>query len=234
MAKHPKLQAFYSSPKWVGFRRVLIMQRRKPDGSIVCEHCDKIIRIAKDIVGHHKTELTVDNVDDHSISLNPDNVELICFDCHNKEHKRFGYQEVAEKKVYLVYGAPLSGKSTLVRERAKLGDLIVDMDELYCAISGLERYNKPNNLLGNVLGVYNLLIDNIAVREGKWNNAWIIGGFADRYRRNSIAKRTGAELIFCDVSQEECLRRLSAYKERGEHEAEWRGYIAKWFESYTA
>ena len=33
--------------------------------------------------------LTVDNVYDSLVSLNQDNLELLCRECHNKEHKRF-------------------------------------------------------------------------------------------------------------------------------------------------
>lgn len=35
---------------------------------------------------HHKIELNEDNVNDPSVALNPDNMMLVCFDCHNKIH----------------------------------------------------------------------------------------------------------------------------------------------------
>ena len=38
-----------------------------------------------DIV-HHKVYLTQDNITDTAITLSFDNFELLCFDCHNKEH----------------------------------------------------------------------------------------------------------------------------------------------------
>ena len=233
MAKHKAIQSFYSSPKWIIFRRKLIMQRKDKNGRVICEMCKKPILIAKDITAHHKIELTLENLNDHNISLNPSNIELVCHDCHNKEHQRFGHQTIQEKKVYLVYGAPLSGKRTLVKERAKAGDLIVDMDSIYSSVSGLGLYNKPSNLFTNVMGVYNLLIDNVETRHGKWNNAWIIGGFADKYKRNRMIQKTGAEVIFCDVNQDECLRRLSLDQSRKDSESEWQGYISKWFNQYT-
>lgn len=35
---------------------------------------------------HHRIWLTPENINDPSVSLNFDNLELLCQDCHNKEH----------------------------------------------------------------------------------------------------------------------------------------------------
>ena len=35
---------------------------------------------------HHKIALTPDNINDPSVSLSWDNLELLCRDCHGKEH----------------------------------------------------------------------------------------------------------------------------------------------------
>ena len=111
------------------------------------------------------------------------------------------------------------------------GDLVVDMDQLYRAISLLPDYDKPDSLFSNVIGVHNLLLDNIRTRYGKWNSAWVIGGYADRYKRDKLANDLGAELIFCDVSKDECLRRLQLDEERRVRADEWVRYIDKWFET---
>jgi len=195
-----------------------------------CQHCGRIIPKSIEIIGHHKVELTPENVHDYSISLNPALVELICFDCHNKEHGRFGYQ--AAKSVFIVYGPPFSGKAELVRQRMRRGDLIVDMDRLYEALSGLPYYDKPDGLFSNVIGVHNMLIDNIRTRLGKWSTAWVIGGYADKFKRERMADNLGAELIFCNVSMEECIRRLEADEDRQQRKEEWRGYIEKWFNQF--
>lgn len=231
MARYAILQTFYASEIWIDFRLMLIAERSKEHGAVICEKCGRRIDKASDIIGHHKIELTPENVHDYSISLNPVNVELICRSCHDKEHKRFGY--TAEKKVYIVFGSPLSGKTTYVRENMSRGDLVVDMDRLYEAVSLLPSYDKPNNLFSNVIGIHDQLLDNIKTRYGKWYNAWIIGGYADRYKRDRLADDLGAELIFCDVSREVCLQRLSEDEERRYRIDEWTGYINKWFDEYV-
>jgi hypothetical protein len=226
MAKHAIIKAFYSSQSWTTLRLNLINERGNR-----CERCKEIIPRSRDIIGHHIEEITPENVNDYTISLNPNNIEIICFDCHNKEHKRFGYQ--GERKVYLVYGPPLSGKVTFVRQNMGRGDLVVDMDRLYEAITMLPSYDKPDQLFSNVIGIHNQLIDNIKTRYGKWNTAWVIGGYADKYKREKLANDLGAEIIFCDISHMECLRRLSVDHDRRYRLDEWRGYIDKWFDKYT-
>lgn len=47
----------------------------------LCERCG----MPGDIV-HHKIYITKDNVDDPDITMNIDNLELLCIECHNKEH----------------------------------------------------------------------------------------------------------------------------------------------------
>ncbi|AIQ17058.1 hypothetical protein H70357_10600 [Paenibacillus sp. FSL H7-0357] len=225
MARHAILQAFYTSEVWRLFRLTLIGERGNG-----CQRCGRIIAKSVDIIGHHKIELTPENVNDHSISLNPDLVELICYDCHNQEHKRFGYQN--RKEVFLVYGPPLSGLLELVRQQMSRGDLIVNMDMLYSALSGLPDYDKPDALFSNVIGVQNFLIDNIKTRLGKWGTAWIVGGFPEKFKRDRLAEETGAELIYCPVSREDCLARLESNEALQYRKDEWRGYIEKWFEQY--
>lgn len=227
MAKYAILQSFYASEAWQKFRLAIIAER-----GLRCEYCGELVTRAKELTLHHIIELTPENVHDVMISLNPENVMVVHHDCHNQIHNRFGHQP--GRSVYLVFGPPLSGKKSFVQERVRRGDLVVDMDALYHAVSMLPSYDKPDNLLSNVRAIHNLLIDNIKTRYGKWNNAWIIGGYADKYKRERLAEDLGAELIFCDVSQQECLRRLEADEARRYRQDEWRGYIEKWFEQFIA
>ncbi|MFD2442923.1 hypothetical protein ACFSO7_02885 [Bacillus sp. CGMCC 1.16607] len=226
MVKYAVLKSFYASEEWIKLRLQLINERGNK-----CERCKQIIPRSKDLIGHHLIELTPENVHDRMISLNPEMIEIVCFDCHNKEHKRFGYQ--SEREVFIVYGPPLSGKTTFVNENINRGDIVIDMDQLYSAVSMLPFFDKPDNLFQNVMGIHNHLIDNIKTRFGKWHNAWVIGGYADKYKRNKLANDLGAELIFCNISKEECLRRLSVDDERKYRIDEWQRYIEKWFETYT-
>ena len=227
MAKSSELQVFYASQAWQAFRMRLIAER-----GTCCQHCGGLIAKASDITLHHIQELTLENYKDTCLSLNPDNILIIHKECHNKLHRRYKDPNSYERHVYLVYGPPLAGKGTFVLDRMERGDLVVDMDQLYRALSLLDLYDKPDSLLPNVRGVRNVLLDQIKTRYGRWTNAWIIGGFAEKYRREKTAADIGAELIFCDVREEECLRRLETDPARQERQEEWTGYIRKWFAEY--
>lgn len=227
MAKYAVIKTFLASQPWQTLRLVLINER-----GLRCEYCGERVAMSSDLTGHHKIELTPENVHDAIIALNPDNILIVHHDCHNKIHNRFGYQP--SKGVFLVYGPPLAGKNSFVKEYMSRGDIVIDMDLLYAAVSLLPSFDKPDNLLINVRGIHNFLLDNIKTRYGKWISAWVIGGYADKYKRDKLAEDLGAEIIFCDVSKEECLRRLKLDEDRRHRQDEWRGYIEKWFERYTA
>jgi predicted AAA+ superfamily ATPase len=91
--------------------------------------------------------------------LNPSNILLVHHRCHNAIHERFGYTSV--QKVYIVYGPPLSGKTTYVRASKGRKDLVLDLDELYRAITLLPLYEKPNELATNVFQLRDILLDQI-------------------------------------------------------------------------
>lgn len=221
-----RLDTFYKSDKWRDFLNILRDQRER-DGVLYCEHCGKPIIKAYDCIGHHKIELTEANVNDYSISLNPDNVMLIHHRCHNVIHERFGHER--PKRVYIVYGPPCSGKSTFVRDSAGKEDLILDIDSIWRMISVNDRYIKPKRLMSNVFGVRDCILDMIRMRSGKWKNAYVVGGYPLAMDRQRLSDSLGAELIFIDESREVCLERAKACERIG-----WEKYIDDWFRDYSA
>lgn len=214
--------SFYKSETWQAFRRALIQQR-----GTVCPICHRdFMTDTSKLIAHHIHELTPETVNDANVALNPDNVEIICFDCHNKEHKRFGK---GTHNVYLVYGPPCSGKSTLVRQMMHRGDLIIDMDNIFQAISGLSRYDKPDTLKSDAFAVRSLLLDRIRHRAGKWGDAYVIGGYPYKLEREDLVARLGAEVIYCDTRKAVCLANAQS---RGPFAKEWERYIERWFDEY--
>ncbi len=224
---------FYHSKKWEAFRRVIINQRTDADGYVHCDICGKPILKPYDLVLHHTKELTDDNFMDASIALNPELIQCVHFKCHNQIHERFSeghkqsYSGAVSKKVYIVYGAPCSGKTTWVRSVATADDLIVDMDSIFQMISINERYEKPASLRSTAFAIRDHLYDLIKYRSGKWRNAYVIVGGALKGDRDRLKVRIGADdLIFIDTSMKECISRAA---ERGEKAREWMDYINDWF-----
>lgn len=224
----PKLQAFYKSHKWGTFISNLRAERTNADGFIICEKCGKPILKAYDCIGHHIKELTDSNVDDVTISLNPENIQLLHFKCHNEVHERFGYNGRQQQCVFIVYGAPCSGKRTWVKDNAGNNDLIVDIDKIWAAVRAdvCADNEKPNAIKSNVFALRESLIDMIKVRRGKWKNAYIIGGYPLQGERERLMQTVGADkLIHIDTAREVCEARAQS--------EEMKKYIAEWFERYA-
>ena len=74
----PELDKFYHSTKWRKLRKFIVESRRG-----ICEKCGK-----PGAEVHHKIPISIYNVNDISISLNPDNLELLCKACHDKERTK--------------------------------------------------------------------------------------------------------------------------------------------------
>jgi 5-methylcytosine-specific restriction endonuclease McrA len=83
MRKPKELHRFYKSAAWQIAREIKI---RDVNGK--CERCGAL---GEEV--HHKTRLTILNYMDTSVSLNQDNLELLCRKCHNSEHKRFSKEK---------------------------------------------------------------------------------------------------------------------------------------------
>lgn len=223
------LHNFYCSKEWIRFREMIIQDRSRE--GFVCEECKGLIFSVSDIHIHHITELTEQNYQNKLISLNPDNVMMVHKVCHDKIHSRFcSGARKKERGIYIVCGPPLAGKHTYVEHNITTGDMVIDMDRLFEAISFKEKYNKPDNLKYNVFGIKNLLIDNVKTRYGDFKNAWIIGGYPNKVEREQLANKLGAEIVLLEVPKEECLKRLeSTFDYRHSHFKEWSQYIEEWF-----
>lgn len=223
------LSDFYRSSEWQKFREVVISERMRPDGFVYDEETGKPIIRKYDIVLHHKIFLTEENVNDRTISLNPDNIEIVSHLTHNKLHDKLGY---IRKEVYLIYGSPCSGKSTYLDSVIQKGDLIMDVNRIRQCVSGLSTHEIVPALNSVVFGIRDLLMDAITTRRGRWNNAYIIGGFPLISERERIVKQTGAREIYIESTMEECLSRLEK-DPNGRDIENWKKYIEDWWRKYS-
>ena len=73
----PFAEAFYKSKAW---HRTRSAYKNKVFG--LCERCHGVGKIV-----HHKIHLTPENINDPAIALSFDNLEYLCQDCHNREHR---------------------------------------------------------------------------------------------------------------------------------------------------
>lgn len=75
-------RAFYKSAAWQSCRS---SYWRQVGG--LCEDCLKKGRFTPGVEVHHIEELTPDNIGNPAVTLNPDNLVLLCHECHMARHK---------------------------------------------------------------------------------------------------------------------------------------------------
>lgn len=75
-------KSFYQSDAWKKARQTAI---KRANG--LCERCRAAGRFVPGVIVHHKKYIMPGNIHDARVTLALDNLELVCEDCHNKEHK---------------------------------------------------------------------------------------------------------------------------------------------------
>ena len=210
------IHKFYTSKAWRELRAILLHERLS-----YCEECSGFFS-QSELVAHHIKPITHENIHDANITLNSNNIKLLCAKCHNRIHERL-FKPKASKSVYIIWGAPCSGKTSYVNELLEYGDIIFDIDSVWQAVSGQERYIKPEQCKAVIFGLRDSFFDMVATRSGKWNNAYIITSVNHSYV-DSIRGRLHAELVIVPTSKDICLER--AKKNRPE---EFVKYIDDWF-----
>lgn len=242
-------KTFYRSAKWLRCREAYISARRLIDGGL-CECCRE--KPGEEL--HHKTFLTPDNINDPNITLNHDNLAWLCKDCHFKAHEEAilsglkktkrqsrilndnGYYfdengDLLPQKIYVVYGAPASGKTRYVREHKADGDMVVDFDYLQQAISMNGKKDRSVNLISTVLDIREYIYSLVEARKIDCKNIWIVACLPRKEERLALISRLHAEPIYIHATKEECMRHADEDTERKDKH-EQHAIISKWFEDY--
>ena len=226
--KTPK--QLYNSKEFRKLRQILIDEQLQKNGEVICNHCKQPVNNTWEIICHHITQVDMTNLNNPEITLNQNNLELICFDCHQREHKRFGYESLRE--VFLITGSVGAGKSTFAKQHATKDDIIIDLDSIWQMLSNNERYVKPDTLKAFVFNIYNECINQITIRTGKWNNAYVISSLPRVMDRRRMLEKLGATEVHIDTPKEECIRRITEDKTREYVKDEYIKYINDYWEKY--
>lgn len=218
----------YTSGEFRGLRAQLMAERVNSDGLLICEHCGRPILKDFECIAHHVIEVTLANLNDAAITLNPDNIKLVHHKCHNIIHDRFGY---SVKRVYLVWGAPCSGKTSFVMQNKGRNDFIIDMDAIWRAITGGEKYDKPDALRTQAFAVRDSLLDTVKTRAGKWATAYYVTTEPRKAARDRLCAKLGAEPLYIPCTRDEALDRLARDPERAAYVVQWAEYINNFFDN---
>ncbi|HHV61139.1 MAG TPA: AAA family ATPase [Firmicutes bacterium] len=220
-ARDSRVVEFYHSQAWLALRR-----RALERDAYLCQPCLREHRITPADTVHHIVPIEQDW--DRRLDLS--NLEAICRACHNRLHGR-GEGVSQATQVTLVCGPPGSGKTSYVREHARRGDLILDLDAIFMAISGLPWYDKPEELLPFAAEARDAILRRLE-RPSNVRRAWVIMSGAKRQERESLRQRLRAKVVMLDVPADECMRRIKQDERRAHQVEEWRGLVERWWREY--
>ncbi len=134
----------------------------------------------------------------------------------------------------LICGPPGAGKNTFVNTQFKTGDILVDVDCLYSAItqSGSHVVKDPD-LLNITLFLRDELLSGL--RRSKIDGiAWVIACVPEGRRREMFARRlNNAETYLIMPDKEICCRRIREDTSREYNFDYIVGVIDDWFSRYT-
>lgn len=161
------------------------------------------------------------------------NLQGMCKPCHDSKTAREtgfaggGQRPIATAKTTLVCGAPCSGKTTWVRERAEPGDLVVDWDTLAQALGSPSTHEHPAALTPFVAEARDAVIARLGRSHGI-ARAWVIATAPRQVDRDRIAP--GADVVVLATTEAECVRRALA----DGRPADTVDAIATWWRTYRA
>lgn len=210
-------EPFYGKQAW---RKASESYRAKHP---LCQRCKAQGRTREAELVHH-----IEPIQDGGAKYDESNLEALCSSCHRKVHDpRY------ETDVTLICGPSGSGKSRYVRERRKVGDLVVDLDLLWQALGMLDPYEKPDELLDPVLRTRDHLIRYIA-GANTVDRAWFIATAPQADKRQKLADQLDAdEVIVLHTPLDTCERRIRDDDRRPEHRKQ--GYVSlarHWWDEY--
>jgi predicted kinase len=133
----------------------------------------------------------------------------------------------------IVCGPPGAGKSTYVRQRIKPGDICVDVDELFQALTmNHGSREKPEGVLPFVLAARQSVIDLYARGLKLSGVLYIIMCGENNEARRLLASQCNATVIVLQVPAGECLRRMKEQGRNAQHMREVEPVVMKWHRLY--
>lgn len=147
------------------------------------------------------------------------------------EPRPTGNGPCAYGKLTLVAGPPGSGKSTYVHKHMKRGDLVVDLDEIFRAITFIEDRDVPQSLLPFGWDARDALFR----RMRKHHNVaqiWVIECAPKMMTRHNYRALYDATVVVLEVPEDVCLRRIYANALRSPNKIDWWEIVRKWWRDY--
>ena len=159
----------------------------------------------------------------------PENLQGLCPHHHKvKTANESAFKTDHDVKRVIVCGAPASGKSTYVIERAQPGDMVWDWDCMAGALLGRKMHTGTRSDAVILKHIRDALISWLQLNADH-NDVWIILRDLDEARK--IRRMVSGFLQVMDTSQDECVRRIETSPDRAAVRTDQIRAVNLWFSS---
>lgn len=210
----PFAKSFYNSKKWKNARKAYVDNRVKIDGGI-CEKC----KSKPGVELHHIEHLTPSNINDPNVTINPENLMLLCKDCHFEEHRKecfsgytpdkylyngvwFDAMGIPRKQwVTMINGAPGSGRHAAIENYKMDGDIIIDADRIADALIVQGKNENITGLVDNIISTIKPQVKNGLIDA---RQIYIITSIPNPAEAEAEAETWGANLMQMSADMDTC------------------------------
>ena len=135
---------------------------------------------------------------------------------------------------YLICGPPGAGKTTYALKHMSPGDVIIDWDLLFAAISGQPPHHNEANLNELVGDTRDLLMESVfCTGYSGVRNTWVTLCAAKKETRDYWRNRFDAKVILLKERISTCLVRLAKDPTRHDWQ-KWRPDVERWWKEFRA
>lgn len=206
---------WYKTARWQRLRWSVLLR-----DLFTCQMCghaeaDTSLLVADHIAAHRG---------DEALFWDDGNLQCLCKTCHDGEKQREEARGFTARPdwlprsavpVTIVCGPPMAGKSSHVAQHAGPDDVVIDLDQIACALAGIAFTHgwSRDRWLGPAIRRRNAMLADLS-REDRAVSAWLIVSAPSSDERRWWADKLGGTVVLLDVPKDECLRRLAASMDR--------------------